>query len=382
MSESIQRPPVATIRKALILGLVLSLFLAPGLITPAAAQGSPLPAVELDCGSDPIMDVHPTSDAEASVICTVTNPTSASEEISISQVEWDGVLVEMSLSEDSFTLGAGEEDTFEIRFIGQTKIPASVQHSFEIEAKVESWNGIPYGQLPEDGFWVANASHIGDLKIQSYGMVELLLSDVTTRYMDTSDEVEFSFQVTNKGNADDKLEVVFANAAELEAIGFSFPAGKFVSENVDYQGTSSVKTLTIRAPSDVSSDLRMPLQIRAQSTTDDSAPFSEINIQIDIKASSQSGGIDGLDALSSDDTLLYASIAGGSILVILFLVVLVRVVSKKKPKKQSKPKLHQPIILPDEPVQPAEDEEFDDFFSDLDDETAEADEFDDLLDEF
>lgn len=213
-------------------------------------------------------------------------------------------------------------------------------------------------------------------------MVELLLSDVTTRYMDTSDEVEFSFQVTNKGNADDKLEVVFANAAELEAIGFSFPAGKLVSENVDYQGTSSVKTLTIRAPSDVSSDLRMPLQIRAQSTTDDSAPFSEINIQIDIKASSKSGGIDGLDALSSDDTLLYASIAGGSILVILFLVVLVRVVSKKKPKKQSKPKLHQPIILPDEPVQTAEDEEFDDFFSDLDDETAEADEFDDLLDEF
>ncbi len=200
MCESIYRPPVATIRKALILGLVLSLFLAPCLVTPAAAQGSPLPAVELDCGSDPIMDVHPTSDAEASVICTVTNPTSASEEISISEVEWDGVLVEMSLSEDSFTLGAGEEDTFEIRFIGQTKIPATVQHSFEIEAKVESWNGLPYGQLPEDGFWVVNTSHIGDLKIQSYGMVELLLSDVTTRYMDTNDEVEFSFQVTNKGN--------------------------------------------------------------------------------------------------------------------------------------------------------------------------------------
>ena len=379
MSESIHRQQVASIRKALILGLVLSLFLAPCFVVPAAAQGSPLPAVELSCGSDPVMDVHPTSDPEASVTCTVTNPTSSSEDISITRIEWDGVLVEMSLSEDSFTLGAGEEDTFEILFIGQTKIPATVQHSFEIEAKVESWNGLPYGQLPE-GFWVANTSHIGDLKIQSYGMVELLLSDVTTRYMDTSDEIEFSFQVTNKGNADDKLEVVFANAAELEAAGFSFPGGKFVSENVDYQGTSSVKTLTIRAPSEVTGDLRMPLLIRAQSTIDDSAPFSEINIQLDIKSSSQSSGIDGLSSLNSDDNLMYASIAGGSILVLLFLVVLVRVVSNKKPKDQSQVKVNQPIILPDEPVKDYVDDDLDDFFSDLDD-VSEPDEFDDLFDD-
>ena len=367
-------------RKASILGLVLSLFLVPCLLSPVAAQGSPLPAVELNCGSDPTMDVHPTADAEASVTCTVTNPTSASEEISINQIEWDGVLVEMALSEDSFTLGAGEEDTFEIQFIGQTKIPATIQHSFEIEAKVESWNGLPYGQLP-DGFWVANTSHIGDLKIGSYGMVELLLSDVTTRYMDTSEEVEFNFQVTNKGNADDKLEVVFANAAELEAAGFTFPGGKYVSEDVDYQGTSSVKSLTIRAPSEVSSDLRMPLLIRAQSTIDDSAPFSEINIQLDIKSSTQSSGIDGLDSLSSDDTLLYLSIGGGAILVILFLVVLVRVVSKKKPKDRQKAKVTQPIILPEEPIEESQDDELDDFFSDLDEETAEVDEFDDLFDE-
>lgn len=364
----------------MILGLVLSLFLAPCLIHPVSAQGSPLPAVELNCSSDPTMNVHPTSDAEASVVCTVTNPTLASEQISITKIEWDGVLVEMTLSEDSFTLAAGEEDTFEILFTGQTKIPATVQHSFEIEAKVESWNNLPYGQLPE-GPWVANTSHIGDLKIESYGMVELLLSDVTTRYMELSSVVEFSFQVTNKGNADDKLEVVFANAADLEAAGFSFPSGTYVSEDVDYQGTSSVKTLSIRAPSSVSSDLRMPLLIRAQSGDDSSALFSEINIQLDIKASSKSGGIDGLDSLSSDDTLMYVSIAGGSILLILFLVVLVRVVTKKKPKAKDVPQVTQPIILPEEVSGVSGDEELDDFFSDLDQEPANADEFDDLFDE-
>ena len=380
MSESIHRPPVATIRKALILGLVLGLFLAPCLVTPVAAQGSPLPAVELACGSDPVMDVHPTSDPEASVTCTVTNPTSASEVISISKIEWDGVLVEMSLSEDSFTLGAGEEDSFEVSFIGQTKIPATTQYSFEIEAKVESWNNLPYGDLP-DGFWVANTSHIGDLNIQSYGMVELLLSDVTTRYLDASDEIEFSFQISNKGNADDKLEVVFANAAELEAEGFSFPLGKSVSESVDYQGTSSVKTLSIMAPSDAGLDLRMSLVIRAQSTKDDSAPFSEINILLDVQSSSQSGGGDGLDILSSDDTILYISIAGGGILIILFLVVLVRVASKKKPTEQLQSKVQQPIILPEEPEQEFQTDDFDDFFSELDEEKAEVDEFDDLFDE-
>lgn len=372
---------MASILKALILGLVLCLFVTPCLVIPASAQSSPLPAVELDCGSDPVMDVRPSSDAEVSVTCIVTNPTSSSEEIIISEIEWDGGMVEMALSEDSFTLAAGEEDTFEILFTGQTKIPASEEYSFEIEAKIVSWNNIDTESVPEfiEGLLIPNATHSGDLSIETYGMVELQVSDVTTRYMEVSDEVEFSIQVINKGNADDKLEIVFANAAELEAAGFSFPNGTRVSENVDSQDTSSEKTLTIRAPPEVSSDLRMPLLIRAQSTNDDSAPSSEINIQLDVKSSSQSSDGDGLTALVSDGPLLYVSIAGGAILVILLLVVLVRVISKKKPKDQSQSIVNQPIILPDEPVKEADD--IDDFFSDLDDENTEGDEFDDLFDE-
>ena len=379
MSESIHRMVVATMRKGLILCLVLVLFLAPCLPS-ASAQGSPLPAVELDCGSDPVMDVRPTSDAEVRLTCTVTNPTSASEDISVEMIEWDGTLVEMSLSEDSFTLAAGEEDTFDVIFDGQTKIPASTEYSFEIGAKVESWNSLPYGQLP-DGPWVANTSHIGDLIVESYGMVELLLSDVTTRYMDTSEEVEFSFQVTNKGNDDDKLEVVFFNAADLEAAQFSFPSGKLVSETVAYQGTSSVKTLSIRAPSSVTEDLRMPLIIRAQSGNDDSAPFSEYTIQLDITAPSQGGGIEGLDSLNSDSTLMYAAIGGGSILLVLFLVVLLRVVTKRKPKAAKQLQVQQPLILPDEPADMDNLDDLDDLFSDLDDEPSSDDEFDDLFDD-
>ncbi|MBT60121.1 MAG: hypothetical protein CMA63_01030 [Euryarchaeota archaeon] len=358
----------------------MALFIAPCFLSTASAQGSPLPAVELDCGSDPVMDVRPTSDAEVSVGCTVTNPTSASEDISIEVIEWDGILVELSLSEDSFTLAAGEDDTFELLFSGQTKLSASIMHEFVIEAKVESWNSLPYGQLPE-GPWVANTTYIGDFTIESYGMIELSLSDITTRYMETSEEVEFTFQMTNKGNDDDKLEVVIANAAELEAAGFSFPAGTFISENVPSQGTSSVKTLSIRSPSQLSEDLRNPLIIRAQSGNDDSAQFSEVTIQLDVKGQSQSSGLEGLTSISDDDTIMYAAIGGGSLLLVLFLLVLVRVV-RKKPKKQQKPTLKQPIILPEEPEESgAEDDDFDDMFSDLDMDSEESDEFDDLFDD-
>lgn len=381
MSGCIHRGLVATMRKGLILCIVFGLFLAPCLVPSASAQGSPIPAVELDCGpSDPVLDVRPTSDAEVKLQCTVTNPTSASEVISVETIDWDGTLVEMALSEDSFTLAAGEEDTFDIVFTGQTKIPASTDYSFEIGAKVESWNNLPYGQLP-DGPWVANTSYSGDLIVESYGMVELLLSDVSTRYMDTSEEVEFSFQVTNKGNDDDTMEVIFVNAADLEAAQFTFPGGKLVSENVAYQGTSSVKTLSIRAPSSVTEDLRMPLIIRAQSGDDNNAPFSEITIQLDIAAPSKSAGIDGLDSLNSDSTLLYASIGGGAILLLLFLVVLIRVVTKKKPKSKSQPQIQQPLILPDEPVQEQAADDFDDLFDDLDEAQPPEDEFDDLFDD-
>ena len=106
MSECTYRLFVAIMKRGVIFSLVVVLFLVPLLSVPASAQ-NPLPAVELTCGSDPFMDVRPTSDAEISVQCTVKNPTASSEDISITTLEWDGVLVEMALSEDSFSLGAG-----------------------------------------------------------------------------------------------------------------------------------------------------------------------------------------------------------------------------------------------------------------------------------
>ena len=78
------------------------------------------------------MEVHPNSYEDAVLECTVTNPTSASEVVEVNKVEWDGVNVEMTLSEDEFTLAAGDEESFNvIVYSGQTRLPASLTHEFE-----------------------------------------------------------------------------------------------------------------------------------------------------------------------------------------------------------------------------------------------------------
>ncbi len=364
--------------------IVVALFVLPALAASVSAQGSPLPAVELDCGADPVMNVHPNFYEDAILQCTVTNPTSASEVVEVTKIEWDGVNVEMTLSEDEFTLAAGDEETFNIIFAGQTRLPASLTHEFEIEAKVTSWNNLPYGQLPE-GPWVVNQSYLGDFSIESYGMVELLMSDKTTRELSTSEEVEFTFQFTNKGNDADNIRVSIANEADLVAAGFSFPGGTFISEDVPYQGTSSLRTLTVRSPSELTDDIRLPVLFKAESSVDTSAPSSEITVQLAVAAPGQSNSLGGnLEEVDKDQLLQYGAIGGGVILVLLLLVVLA-----KATKRSSKPAIGSnavhiptPLDVPEEEMSPAAslNNDLDDFFSDLD-EPVQADEFDDLFDD-
>lgn len=362
--------------------LVLALFVLPALAAPASAQGSPLPAVELDCGPDPEMNVHPNSYEDAVLQCTVRNPTSSSEVVEVTKIEWDGVNVEMTLSEDEFTLAAGDEESFNVIFTGQTRLPASLTHEFEIEAKVTSWNNLPYGQLP-DGPWVVNTSHSGDFTIASYGMVELLMSDKTTRELSTSEEVEFTFQFTNKGNDADEIRVSIANEADLAAAGFSFPGGVSVSENVAYQGTSSLRTLTVRSPSDLAEDIRLPVIFKAESTVDSSAPSSEITVQLNVVGPGQTNSLGGnLEEIDKDQLLQYGAIAGGVILMLLLIVVLAKATKRSSNSSSSKVQIPTPLEVPDEaPVESTSlDDDFDDFFSNLDAPST-ADEFDDLFDD-
>jgi len=286
------------------------------------------------------------------------------------------------LSEDEFTLEAGDEETFNVIFTGQTRLPASLTYEFELEAKVVSWNNLPYGQLP-DGPWVVNQSYLGDFSIASYGMIELLMSDKTTRELTTSEEVDFTFQFTNKGNDDDKIRVSIANEAELAAAGFSFPTGSFIAEDVPYQGTSSLRTLTVFSPSEIAEDIRLPVIFKAESTVDPDAPASEITVQLSMVAESQSNAFSGnLEEIDKDQLLQYGAIGGGLILVLLLVVVLAKATKRsanKGPVGKVVPPSSPAIDLPEESE--SEDglaDDLDDFFSDLDGDAA-PDEFDDMF---
>ncbi len=368
--------------KTFTAALIVALFVLPAFTTSVSAQDSPLPAVQLDCGADPVMEVHPNSYQDAILECTVTNPTSASEVIEVNKIEWDGVNVEMTLSEDEFTLAAGDEETFNVIFTGQTRLPASLTHEFELEAKVVSWNNLPYGQLP-DGPWVVNQSYLGDFSIASYGMIELLMSDKTTREFTTAEEVDFTFQFTNKGNDDDKIRVSIANEADLAAAGFSFPEGSFIAEDVPYQGTSSLRTLKLFSPADITEDIRLPVIFKAESTVDPGAPASEITVQLNMVAPGQSNSFSGnLEEIDKDQLLQYGAIGGGLILVLLLVVVLAKATKRSANKGPVGKVVSTPspaIDLPEE--SDSEDEladDLDDFFSDLGGD-APPDEFDDMF---
>ncbi len=281
----------------------------------------------------------------------------------------------MILSEDTFTLGADEEEEFTVTFSGPTKLSADTSYSFTLIAQVDS-----IGQVPYD--WAnANASYNGDFTVSTYGMVELEMSDKSTRTMVLDEARVLSFQFSNNGNDKDKIRVSIANEAELIESGFSFPLGSFVAEDVDSGSVSSLREISITAPSEVSKEVRVQVIIRAESNNDDNAEFSEISITIVIEKSSELSGLGGLDEMSTGDMKKYGAILGAGILGIFILVLALKVVGRRSAEVATPRTLELPDIEKESDVVDDLDEfdEFDDLFSDLDEE---EDDLDSFLDDF
>lgn len=345
---------------------ILSVFLL-ALCAPltASSQQPTAPGVEIDCDEkNPEMNVHPLEDPTVEITCTVTNPSTFEEQISVEK-EWSGGEVDMMLGEDSFTLEAGGEEDFTVTFNGQNRLSSDLSYDFTLVATVTNVQSL---QWPEQ--LATNASVSGNLEIATFGMVELSISDKSTRAMASSEEIPISFQFQNNGNNDDKISVTISNSAELEEVGFSFPAGVFIAENVVKDGTSSTLELTVRSPAEVAEDARHQIIFQASSTNDDSAPVSEITLSIQLEATTGSGGLGGgLEEFSKDDAVLYGGIAGGA----LFAIILIIAMSKAlRRRANSQPMYVPPVDLDEEEDAPGTDE-FD--FEDLDDE------FEDLLDD-
>ena len=215
----------------------------------------------------------------------------------------------------------------------------------------------------------------GDLSIATFGMVDLDISDQSTRTMAEGDEVTISFQFQNNGNDEDRISITIFNAAELEAIGFTFPGGTFVAEDVAEDGVSTVRELVVRAPSDVVEDARHQIVFQAESGNDADAPVSEVTISLQLEASSSAGGLGGgLEEVDKDTVVMYGSIAAAVLFGLIFVVALARTLRRRA---NAQPVYVPPVEMEDESGD--EDDgldlsELDDLFSDDED-----DEFDDVF---
>jgi len=345
----------------------------------SSGQGNPTPGVNIDCESDPELNVHPLYSEPVELVCTIENTSQFDETIEISNEFEGGTSVQIQGASDEYTVAGGETEEFIVTFTGDVRIPSTESFDFEIIATVTQWL-IP-GELPE--MVQSNSSVVGKVEIGTYGIVELLISDKSTRAMEPSDEVTINLQFTNKGNDEDKIEVRIKNQAELIAQGFSFPMSSFVAEDLAIDATSPVREIVIRAPSDVSEKISTNIQFEASSTNDPDAPVSAISIPVSVESSSSSGTLTGLSEDSQDDIILYGAIGGGVILFFMLVGIITRSI-KKKSKDESNG-IEQAIELNDEDEGESLGDDLDDLFDDLDefdDLPVSEDEFDDLLDDF
>jgi len=372
MKECFNPQPVRDMRKGQILTFALVFFMLPALSMTTSAQDVPVgPSVEIDCGSDPVMNVHPSYYESVELTCTVSNPSSFAETISVEK-EWDANNVDMILSEDSFEIEAGEEEQFTITFSGPTKLSADTSYSFTLNAQVDSVGPIAWEATN------TNASYEGDFTVSTYGMVELEMSDKSARTLELDEQSVISFQFSNYGNDEDKIRVSIANEAELIESGFSFPLGSFVAEDVASGGVSSIRDLTISAPSSVAQELRVQMILRAESANDDNAEFSEIVITLVVEKPSEISGLGGLDEISNEDMKKYGAIIGAGILGLFILVLGLKVIGRRSSEEATVHTIELPEI--EEVTKPVvedldELDEFDDMFDDLNDEEDDLDSF-------
>ena len=358
--------------------LVLAIFLLP-LIPFSSAQG-PV-GVNINCESDPEMNVHPLDYEPVDLICTIENTSFFEETIEISNEFEGGSSVQIQGASDEYTVAAGETEEFTVTFTGDTKIPSTSTFEFEIMATVTKLQGLDLLEPAQ-----SNATALGQLEIGTYGIVELMISDKSTRSLDPSGEVTINLQFTNRGNDQDKIEVRIKNQAELEGLGFTFPESSFLAESLAIDATSPVREIVIRAPVEVEDKINTNIQFEAKSTNDNDAALGEISIPLSVETSTSSGTLSGLSEDGQDDLILYGAIGGGVIL----LFILVGIISRSVKKGAKDTTDLSKAIEIDDQEEPQIDD-LDNLFDDLDDldvlddfsdSEVSGDEFDDLLDDF
>ena len=353
------------------------------------AQGAPI-GVELECSQQTIgINVHPEQNIPVDITCVVKNSGSVSETISVdSNVE--GNSFALSLSESTFELGAGEEESFIASFSASPRISV-VSEAYNITAQVESWGQDPIPvQLPWSQFGAVSEVG-GEVSSLAYSRMTFQVMDKSTitieEAVDDEDDFE-SIQLTifNDGNVDDNIVVELVNFEELDdlGIGYAFfnPDTLYVGmetyrETVSSGATSSSGTLIFGIDKLPDEDISFEIELLAYSLNDDDADPVEVTVDVVITGGDSSAL--GLDSVSSSDLKLIGMAGGGLIGVIVLLVLISRLTKKatgkqkvaakeakraaKNQRKGRKPKKAKPAV---EELEDDDDFDFDDFDDDFD----------------
>ena len=303
---------------------ILALFLLP--LIPLTTAQTPLPGISLTCQDLEELDVSPSGTQPTTMICTIENTSSVvAEKVEITN-EWEGgANAEMQGASGEYTIDAESTEDFIVSFTGTKKQDSSNSYEYTIMATVTEWGPIPLNEpIPQ-----TNDSVAGSLEIATYGSVELLISDVSTRSVEAGTEFVINLQFTNKGNDQDNIRVDIKNIAELKTAGFQFVGSEFVAESLAKDATSALREIKILAPNDVSPKLSTSIDFEAKSTNDGDAQTSEISIPVTVESNEQSGSLEGITEVSQDDMVLYGAIAGSVVILILLLGVISRSMKKK-----------------------------------------------------
>lgn len=347
-------------------------MLAMSLPLTASSQVPTGPGVEIDCDDKkPKIDVRPpNSNPEVQITCTLTNPSSFEEQISVDK-EWDGVEIEMTLEEDSFTIAPGEEEDFTVTFSGQSRLAADLLYDFTLIATVTNVANLDWPEA-----LASNATVEGELGIEMFGMVDLSVADKSTRTLSSGEEIPLTFQAQNNGNSNDDIRIVIENQNELEEAGFTFPGGATLTVSVEKGSTSDTLEFTLRSPSDIPEDIRYQITLQASSVNDDDATLSETTLSIQLEANTGAGSLGGgLEELSKDDAVLYGGIAAAGLFGIILIVALSKALRKRA---DSQPMYVPPVDVEDEEETEAEFD-FEDLDDDLDDMLDDVDDLDDVF---
>ena len=348
------------------LALALVLVLSSLSFAPAQAQqpNSPVPGIEVTCANEEttLMLDSGSNGFSATGTCTIENPSTYSEEISVSY-DGDGFTV---IGPESATLAAG--DSIDILVTISSSSADATLRNVTVDVDVTSVQGAP---LPEflDAFLPSDSSNIMAQVAEFVDLSASLQEDKLTLSSELMQPMSATLFVSNDGNVDDDVSITIQNAAQLDERNIVWNITNSGQDGtVQSNGGSATYTLRFNPNPDMM-DESISVVIRVKSSFDNSQS-TEVTLTLNTTAPEES-----ILDLTEMNIPSWAYIAGGTLS---FLVLLAIVVSIRKRIKGTS----EAVDFGDDDDDDDFDFDDDDLDDDLDDELD--DDLDDLddLDDF